>query len=53
MYFCLISFFPIKHYFTLVSKQNTIEFNPNPQWDQNIQPGGTTPELVRKHQKLM
>ena len=46
-------FFPKKHYFALASKQNTIEFNPNPQSDRNIQPRGTTPELVRKQQKLM
>ena len=46
-------FFPKKHYFALVSKQNTIEFNQNPQWDQNIQPRGTTPKLVRKQWKFV
>ena len=39
------------HY--VVSKQRTIEFNQNPQRDQNIQSRGTTLELLRKQQKLV
>ena len=39
--------FPNKHYFALVSKQNTTKFNSNPQWDYYIQHGETTPKPTK------
>ena len=40
-----------KHFFALVSKPNTTKFNSNPQWDQYIQHGGTTPKPTKKPDK--
>ena len=40
-----------KHFFALVSKPNTTKFNSNPQWDQYIQHGGTTPKPTKKPQE--
>ena len=39
-----------KHFFALVSKPNTTKFNSNPQWDQYIQHGGTTPKPTKNKQ---
>ena len=35
------------HYFALASKPNTSKYNSNPQWDQYIQHGGTTPKRTK------
>ena len=47
-YFNCSFFLPKTHYFALVSKPNTAKFNSNPQWDQYIQHGGTTPKPTKK-----
>ena len=50
-YFNCSFFLPKTHYFALVSKPNTAKFNSNPQWDQYIQHGGTTPKPTKKPDK--